>query len=96
MPDSPPPRQPLRVEWLGRRGYLDVPESALAGLTELQRAVVAPPYAVRLERPLVTPENAAADREAAADADASQRPLKRARSEAKKEHDRKTIGTGYF
>ena len=86
------------------RGYLDVPESSLAGLTELQRAVVAPPYAVRLERPLVTPENAASERESAAaaadaataDGETKKGPLKRQRSEAKKEHDRKTIGTGYF
>ena len=71
------------------RGYLDVPESSLAELTELERAVVEPPYAVRLERPLVTPENAATE-------GASGQTLKRMRSEAKKDHDRKTIGTGYF
>ena len=82
------------------RGYLDVPESSLAQLTELERAVVEPPYAVRLERPLVTPENAAVSTAGAAevgDEDAGGgRTLKRARSEAKKDHDRKTIGTGYF
>ena len=70
------------------RGYLDVPESSLARLTELQRAVVEPPYAVRLERPLVTPDALAGGVDG--------RATKRPRSEAKKEHDRQTIGTGYF
>ena len=69
------------------RGYLEVPEAALAGLTELQRAVVQPPYSTRLERPLVTPETAREEHGPAA---------KRMRSAAKKEFDQKLFGTSYF
>ena len=36
------------------RGYLEIPPEKLAGMTDLQRAVLEPPYASRLERPLVT------------------------------------------
>ena len=68
------------------RGYLDIPPAAMKGLTELERAVLEPPYAVRLERPLVTTEVARAGLPAA----------KRMRNDAKKEHDRKTLGTAYF
>ena len=68
------------------RGYLDMPPGALDHFTELQRAVVEPPYAVRLERPLVTPQAAAAGEPAS----------KRPRDEAKKDHDRATLGTAYF
>ncbi len=67
------------------RGYLDVPEEKLSVLTELQRAVVLPPYSTRLERPLVTPEAAEGDQ-----------PITRARSAAKKELDQKLFGTAYF
>ena len=63
------------------RGYLDVPEQRLEGLTDTQRAVLEPPYAVRLERPTVTAGGPA---------------TKKPRNEAKKEHDRATIGTAYF
>ena len=69
------------------RGYLEVPDSALEGLTPLQKAVVQPPYSTRLERPLVTPQ-------AALVADGP--PAKRARAEAKKELDKKLFGTSYF
>jgi len=69
------------------RGYLDVPEAALAVLTELQRAVVEPPYSARLDRPLVTPEAATDEHGPAA---------KRPRSSAKKEFDQKLFGTSYF
>ena len=71
------------------RGYLEVAEDEekLATLTELQRAVVQPPYSTRLERPLVTASAALAQ-----DGPAHKRP----RSEAKKEFDRKLFGTSYF
>jgi len=69
------------------RGYLEVPEESLAGLTELQRAVVEPPYSTRLERPLVTPDAAMHE-----DGPAT----KRARSAAKKDLDKKLFGTSYF
>jgi len=67
------------------RGYLEVPDAALSGLTDLQRAVLEPPYSTRLERPLVLPEGAL-----------EQKPTKRARSDAKKDFDRKLFGTSYF
>ena len=70
------------------RGYLDIPESALEHFTEQQRAVVEPPYAVRLDRPLVTAADASAGDEAP--------PTKRPRSEHKKQHDKALFGTSYF
>lgn len=38
------------------RGYLEVDPVALEGMTAQQRAVLEPPYANRLDRPLVTPQ----------------------------------------
>lgn len=70
------------------RGYTEVSDAQRAHLTELQRAVVEPPYSTRLERPLVTAE--------AARDDANGPAPKRARSEAKKDFDRKLFGTSYF
>ena len=70
------------------RGYTEYTDEQLANLTDLQRAVVEPPYSTRLERPLVTAEAA---REGA-DGPAPKRP----RSEAKKAFDRKLFGTSYF
>ena len=61
------------------RGYLEAP--GYAGLTEAERAVLAPPYATRLERALVTPEGAVRQEQRAA---------------AKKAFDRKLFGTPYF
>jgi hypothetical protein len=54
-------------------------------MTPAQRAVVEPPYAARLERPLV----ASAD-----GAEPNVRPIRRAA--AKKEFDRQLFGTDYF
>lgn len=71
------------------RGYLDIPPGAMEGLTPLQRAVLEPPYATRLERPLVTAS-------AAAEEDGATEAVRHLRSEAKKEHDRQTLGTAYF
>ena len=62
---------------------------AMEGLTPLQRAVLEPPYATRLERPLVTAS-------AAAEEDGATEVVRHLRSEAKKEHDRQTLGTAYF
>lgn len=71
------------------RGYLDVPETALSELTDLQRAVVEPPYAIRLDRPLVTPR-------AVSEGGGSGPPEKRARAEHKKAFDQQLFGTSYF
>lgn len=70
------------------RGYLEVSDEQRALLTDLQKAVVEPPYSTRLERPLVTAE--------AARDDANGPAPKKARSEAKKAFDRKLFGTSYF
>ena len=71
------------------RGYLEIPEEDMSVLTELQRAVVQPPYSTRLERPLVTAAEAAS---VGADGPAAKKP----RSEAKKAFDKKLFGTSYF
>ncbi len=63
------------------RGYLDAPAAALSGLSDAERSVLEPPYAVRLERPVVGDEGAA-----------STEP----RSEAKKDFDRRLFGTQFF
>ena len=68
------------------RGYLEVPSEHVERLTPRQRAVVAPPYSTRLERPLVTAQ--AEGEEGSA--------VKRPRNEAKKELDRRLFGTEYF
>ena len=69
------------------RGYLEISDEAMGGLTELQRAVVQPPYSTGLERPLVTAE-AAQQEEGPA--------KKRARNAAKKDLDKKLFGTSYY
>ena len=71
------------------RGYLEIPEEAMSTLTELQRAVVQPPYSTRLERPLVTAAEATS-------VGAEGPALKKPRSEAKKDFDKKLFGTSYF
>ena len=70
------------------RGYIDVTAAQLEGMSDLERAVLEPPYATRLERPLVTASDVS---EASAGP-----PSKKPRNEAKKEHDRKLFGTAYF
>jgi len=69
------------------RGYTEIPAESLRTMTPSQRAVLEPPYAVRLERPLVTAEVAASD---------SAAPTVRPRATAKKELDRALFGTEYF
>ena len=67
------------------RGYLEIPEEKLQGMTERQRAVLEPPYASRLERPLLT------------SADDSSEPLtKKQRNAEKKALDKQLFGTTYF
>ena len=68
------------------RGYLEIPPAELETFSPLQRAVLEPPYATRLERPLVTSSAAAG----------GEPPLKKPRNEAKKDLDRKLFGTAYF
>jgi hypothetical protein len=70
------------------RGYTELDPSFYDGMTPLQRAVVEPPYASRLERALVTVDAARDDPEGPA-------PIKK-RSEAKKAFDRQLFGTNYF
>lgn len=67
---------------------LQVSESALEGLSEMQRAVLEPPYAVRLDRPLVTQETV----RHGADGPVERRP----RAEHKKSFDKRLFGTSYF
>jgi ectoine hydroxylase-related dioxygenase (phytanoyl-CoA dioxygenase family) len=61
------------------RGYLELDQATYEGMTPLQRAVVEPPYASRLERPLVTAE-------AARDRPLESAPVKQ-RAESKKAFD---------
>lgn len=78
------------------RGYTEIPSECLDDLSPLERAVLLPPYATRLERPLVTVEAAAAAAAAqAAGNEVSEPPLKK-RSAGKKEFDKKLFGTSYF
>jgi len=67
------------------RGYLEIRPEQMEGMSERQRAVVEPPYGIRLERPLVTARDGP---------DAP--PSKKARSAAKKALDKKCFGTSYF
>jgi hypothetical protein len=67
------------------RGYLEVEPAMLSGMTPLQRAVLEPPYAIRLDRPLV-PE---------VPVDGSEPEIK-TRSGTKKQFDRELFGTSYF
>ena len=68
------------------RGYLEAPAASLATMSELERAVVEPPYGNRMERAYVTVEAA----------EAGEPPAKHARSAEKKEHDARIFGTSYF
>jgi len=70
------------------RGYLEIPPEKLAGMTDLQRAVLEPPYASRLERPLVTEQCIAGGPEAP--------PAKKQRNAAKKHLDKQLFGLTYF
>ena len=69
------------------RGYLEIPDDALASMTPQQRAVLLPPFANRLERPVVSEATAA---------DPTADPELNARSAAKKEFDKKLFGTSFF
>ena len=68
------------------RGYLEAPAASLATMSELERAVVEPPYGNRMERAYVTVEAV----------EAGEPPAKHARSAEKKEHDARIFGTSYF
>jgi len=71
------------------RGYLEYPAEQLAQMTPMQRAVLEPPYANRLDRPLVT------SRQAADDPGGAEMPTL-SRSTEKREFDEKLFGTRYF
>merc|ERR1712182_34663 len=58
------------------------PEAMLEGLTTLQRAVLEPPYAVRLDRPIIRP--------------GSDAPAADGRPAKKKRFDQAVFGTDYF
>ena len=64
------------------RGYLTVPEEKLRGFTDVQRAVLEPPYSTRLDRPSTSGilEGKAPPR----------------RTKAKKDFDKSLFGTEYF
>jgi len=68
------------------RGYLSHPPEGVASMTPAQRAVVEPPYAARLERPVLAHADGGAQ--------PAVRPIRRAT--AKKEFDRQLFGTDYF
>ena len=70
------------------RGYLELPEGATDGMTPMQKAVLLPPYATRLERAVVTEEAAREDPEGEA-------PIVK-RSQAKKDFDKQLFGTNFF
>ena len=70
------------------RGYLEIDPARLEGMTEAQRAVLQPPYAVRLERPTVQGSSSSSSSSVAVHI--SQR------SEAKKQLDTELFGTKYF
>ncbi len=67
------------------RGYLEIDPDRLEGMTDAQRAVLQPPYATRLERPIVS----------IGDGGDVQVQI-RQRSEAKKQFDLELFGTKYF
>ena len=69
------------------RGYLEIPQEALQTFTPQQRAVLEPPYANRLERPVLTAESVS---------QFDGPPVKKLRSAAKKEFDKKLFGTEFF
>lgn len=65
------------------RSYLpEWPAEMLEGLTPTQRAVLEPPYALRLDRPVISP--------------GEEEPSVQSRSARKKEFDREVFGTKYF
>ena len=70
------------------RGYLEYPQEQLQQMTPMQRAVLEPPYADRLDRPLVTPKQALEDRE-------GEMPTL-TRNEEKRKLDEVLFGTKYF
>ena len=70
------------------RGYLEYPEAQLRQMTPMQRAVLEPPYADRLDRPLVTPRQAAEDPE-------GEMPTM-SRNDEKRKLDEVLFGTKYF
>jgi hypothetical protein len=67
------------------RGYLEIDPARLEGMTDAQRAVLQPPYATRLERPVV-----------AVDGSGDVQVQIRQRSEEKKQLDMELFGTKYF
>ena len=71
------------------RGYLEIDPARLEGMTEAQRAVLQPPYAVRLERPTVQGSSSSSGGGGVA-VHISQR------SEVKKQLDTELFGTKYF
>jgi len=66
----------------GRAYAPEWPAEMLEGLPPLQRAVLEPPYAQRLDRPVVSPGEEA--------------PVYESRSAKKKDFDRQVFGTAYF
>jgi hypothetical protein len=67
------------------RGYLEIDPAKLEGMTDAQRAVLQPPYATRLERPIVSVGGGG-----------EVEVQIRQRSEAKKQFDMELFGTKYF
>ena len=67
------------------RGYLEIDPAKLEGMTDAQRAVLQPPYATRLERPIVSVGGGG-----------EVQVQIRQRSEAKKQFDMELFGTKYF
>ena len=67
------------------RGYLEIDPASLEGMTEAERAVLQPPYATRLERPVLESSSSS-----------SVAVNIRQRSEAKKQLDMELFGTKYF
>jgi ectoine hydroxylase-related dioxygenase (phytanoyl-CoA dioxygenase family) len=67
------------------RGYLEIDPARLEGMTDAQRAVLQPPYATRLERPVV-----------AVVGSGDVQVQIRQRSEEKKQLDMELFGTKYF
>jgi hypothetical protein len=71
------------------RGYLEIDPALLEGMTDAQRAVLQPPYATRLERPVLASGGDASS-------SAGVHVQIRQRSEAKKQFDTQLFGTKYF
>merc|ERR1740121_3505637 len=66
----------------GRSYFPQWPADMVEGLTAAQRAVLEPPYATRLDRPLVRPRE--------------EEPVFESRSKTKKEFDRQVFKSKYF